>query len=214
MIKVKKIGFLFLIFIIASIFLYAQEKPTEEVKTIEAEKKAKEDKEKADLLVKEQEKKAIENSKNFFKFISTKKNIELKKIISVPFVFDDSIIYTKKGIEDMIEEMMEGYLPETQTLQYSIDRQPTEYTDNNIVVLLKDNNAETTESFCMWLDRDTQKVIGFFVKDSENENHADKEEDKSNSKEDLAKKKTEAVQRKKKSEEELKKTKEKEPEEK
>lgn len=214
MFKVEKIGLLILIFFFACIYFYAQEKSTEEIKVIEAEKKAKEDKEKAELLFKEQEKKAIENSKNFFKFISAKKNIELRKIISIPFVFDDSIIYTKKGVEEMIEEMVEGHLPEPQTLQFSIDRQPSEYTDNNIVVLLKDNNAESSGSFCMWLDRDSQKIIGFFMKELEDEQPNDNEEDKNKSSEDLAKKKAESIRNKRISEEEaLRKLKEKESEE-
>lgn len=185
------------LFLLPNIPIVAQDKLPEESKTSEADKKAKEEKDKSEALVKEQEKKALENARNFFKLINVKKFSELKKLMSIPFIFDDKIIYTKRGVDEMFDEIEESVMPDNQVFQYSIDKLPGEYTDNNIVVILKDNNVDSGETICMWLDRDSQKIIGFFAKSEKSHINTEKE-DSAEPKDDSVKKKSESKQKTKK----------------
>lgn len=153
--------------ILPAISLLAQEKTPDEIKISEANKKALEEKEKKDSLLKEQEKKALENARNFFNYVKEKKSNELKKILSIPFIFDDEIIYRINSIDKMLENLDEDTFVDAQALQFSIDKQTKDYTDNNLVVIVKDNNTDGEITICIWLDKDSQKIIGFFVKIAE-----------------------------------------------
>ena len=76
----------------------------------------------------------------------------------------------------MIEEIDPDVFPESIVLQFSIDKKSNEYTDNNIVVIFRDSNSETEIESCMWIDRDSQKIIGLFAKGEKPHKNVNEEE--------------------------------------
>ena len=178
----KKLTFSLLLFSIANLTVYSEDKVPAETKAVEPEKKpteeikAPEEKEKVNIVSKEQEKKALENVQGFFKTLKGKNNVNAKKFLSVPFIFEDGILYAKKDLDKLVTTLAADFENEDHEFTFSICTQKEDFTENNIIITMKEKDAEDKDLIFVWLDRDSLKIIGFFTKEEpEGENDSDAE---------------------------------------
>ena len=176
----KKLTFGLLLFSIANLTVYSEDKVPAETKAVEPEKKpteeikAPEEKEKVNIVSKEQEKKSLENVQGFFKTLKGKNNVNAKKFLSVPFIFEDGILYAKKDLDKLVTTLAADFENEDHEFTFSICTQKEDFTENNIIITMKEKEAEDKDLIFVWLDRDSLKIIGFFTKeDPEEENDSD-----------------------------------------
>jgi hypothetical protein len=178
----RKLSFSLLLFSIANLTIYSEEKVPAETKAIEPEKKPMEEpkvsdeKEKQNIASKEQEKKALENVQGFFKILKGKNNVNAKKFLSVPFIFEDGILFSKKDLDKLVTTLVTDFENDDHEFTFSICTQKEDFTENNIIITMKEKEAEDKDLIFVWLDRDSLKIIGFFTKEEpEDENESDEE---------------------------------------
>lgn len=152
----------------------ADEKAPEEIKLTEAEKKLNDDKrllEEKLIIAKDQEKKALDISRNFFKLLKNKKINEATKLLSVPFIYDEVLIFDSNEISGLFTSatFMEAENLFFEIPVFSIHKKQKSCTENNILVNMQEKNAdEDTPNILILIDRDSLKITGMFLNLNEN----------------------------------------------
>lgn len=123
------------------------------------------------ILMKEQEKKAIENAQLFFRLIKNKKTMDATKLLSIPFLYDDHILLDKNEITKLLTEVStaesENFFFEIPF--FSLHKKQKNFTENNILIIVQERNAEDpSQNILVLIDRNSLKITGIFPKLDDN----------------------------------------------
>jgi len=123
------------------------------------------------ILMKEQEKKAIENAQLFFRLIKNKKTIDAIKLLSIPFVYDDHILIDKSEIAKLLTEVSstesENFFFEMPV--FTLHKKQKHFTENIILVTVQERNADdSSQNMLVLIDRNSLKITGVFLKLDDN----------------------------------------------
>jgi hypothetical protein len=164
-----KILYLFLatISIIGVVIIKAQEEvkkvEPEKVEQVSAEQLALEKKQ---LLMREQEKKAIEITRNFLKFLKNKKNNDATKLLSLPFIYDEVLVFDSKEISTLLTEITNAESENLffETPQFTLHEKQKGFTDINILINVQEmNTEENSPNILILVNRDSLKIVGVFL---------------------------------------------------
>lgn len=123
------------------------------------------------ILMKEQEKKAIENAQLFFRLIKNKKTIDAIKLLSIPFVYDEHILLDKSEIAKLLTEVSstesENFFFEMPV--FTLHKKQKNFTENIILVTVQERNADdSSQNMLVLIDRNSLKITGVFLKLDDN----------------------------------------------